>query len=839
MVVTLIQALIVAWLPGALVFRAPFADRSRRTALAIDERLFWSVVISLTISSIVGLGLAAAGIYAFPRLLAIDAAVAVGAALVGVREWRVPRWRIGWPGGFTWWSLVPIAVVAIGMSLYFPPAEYVIGGKDPGTYMNEGIQIAQRGTLVVRDPTAAAVPPSTRDLFFPSQNTTTHYSVRFMGFFLLNPDEGSVVGQFPHLYPVWIAIGYGLNGLTGARQAVGFWAILGVLAVYFAGARLAGRPAAASAAGLLAVHVVQVWFARYPNSEVVMQALAFAALLALSRCWIDGDRFFGPLAAVLIALMLCLRIDAALLLAAIALALGIGVVTGRPLPRWFFGPLAVALGLAGLYLFTFLEPYLARPLGFLWNLQPLHVVGLAAATLLLGIGLVLVRRRPDVTSGIERWLPRVVAAVVVLGAAYALFLRQPSKTVAPFDAASVRTYAEFYVTLPGLAAAVLGFVLLSGRAFWRDPAAFLVFAAFGFFFFYKTRIWPEHFWMARRFLPVILPATLLLIGAAAASTAGQHWRAAVRARRLVALRPLIGLTFLAMLGTQYWRATGPVRPHVEYAGVIPKLEQLAGRIGDADLVLVESRNTGSDLHVLALPLSYIYARNVLVLASPTPDRAMLEQFLTWAREHYREVFFLGGGGTDLLSSRIAVLPVASDRFQVPEYESLQDAYPRGTRQKEFDYSLYRFVTPTEGPGWFTLDVGAMDDLLVVRFRAKEKSGGTTFRWTGQRSYVSIVGMRPDTRMLTIWMADGGRPPAADPAEVTLSLDDVRIGQVRVSGPFRPYTFSIPAELAAAAAANDGRPARLQIVTPTWNPRVHLGVPDDRDLGVMVDRVEVR
>ena len=33
-----------------------------------------------------------------------------------------------------------------------------------------------------------------------------------MGFYLLDADEGSVVGQFPHLYPVWIAIGYGVNG---------------------------------------------------------------------------------------------------------------------------------------------------------------------------------------------------------------------------------------------------------------------------------------------------------------------------------------------------------------------------------------------------------------------------------------------------------------------------------------------------------------------------------------------------------------------------------------------------------------------------------------------------
>ena len=30
---------------------------------------------------------------------------------------------------------------------FFPPSEYIIGGKDPGVYLNEGVQIAQRGAL--------------------------------------------------------------------------------------------------------------------------------------------------------------------------------------------------------------------------------------------------------------------------------------------------------------------------------------------------------------------------------------------------------------------------------------------------------------------------------------------------------------------------------------------------------------------------------------------------------------------------------------------------------------------------------------------------------------------
>ena len=53
---------------------------------------------------------------------------------------------------------------------------------------------------------------------------------------------------------------------------------------------------------------------------------------------------------------------------------------------------------------------------------------------------------------------------------------------------------------------------------------------------------------------------------------------------------------------------------------------------------------------------------------------------------YSNVFFVGGGGTDLLNRRLRAEPIASERFQIPEYESRVEAYPTTVRRKEFDYS---------------------------------------------------------------------------------------------------------------------------------------------------------
>jgi hypothetical protein len=88
------------------------------------------------------------------------------------------------------------------------------------------------------------------------------------------------------------------------------------------------------------------------------------------------------------------------------------------------------------------------------------------------------------------------------------------------------------------------------------------------------------------------------------------------------------------------------------------------------------------------------------------------------------------------------------------------------------------------------------------------------------------------------MHDGGRPPAAPPADVTVLIKERSLGTVRVTTGFSEYDFAIPADVAAAAAAT-GEPVRITLRTATWNPRVILGTSDDRDLGVMVDRVAVR
>ena len=88
------------------------------------------------------------------------------------------------------------------------------------------------------------------------------------------------------------------------------------------------------------------------------------------------------------------------------------------------------------------------------------------------------------------------------------------------------------------------------------------------------------------------------------------------------------------------------------------------------------------------------------------------------------------------------------------------------------------------------------------------------------------------------MSDGGRPASAPAARVEVSFNGTSLGTADVTPGFREYRFALPASLAEAASQADA-PATLRLVSTVWSPRAALNVPDNRELGVMLDKVTVR
>ena len=278
---TALSALLVAYVPGAVIFRLPVAQRERRAGLRPEERLFWAMILSLALTSVVALGLAAAGWYRFERLLLVDAGVS--AVLI-----VLTRARLRLPSGaapLSWSAAVAVGLVVLSVSIIFsvPPAEYVMGGKDPGTYVNEGIQIAQRGTLTMTTHWLRRSPQSSVTCICPTGGLTRTTETALWGFISSTPTKDRSWVNFH------ICSRFGSPSAMGCRASLErvtssvCCRILGMMAVYFCGSWLVGRPAAAAGAILLTVNVAAVWYSRYPNAEIMMQILVFAGILAFSR----------------------------------------------------------------------------------------------------------------------------------------------------------------------------------------------------------------------------------------------------------------------------------------------------------------------------------------------------------------------------------------------------------------------------------------------------------------------------------------------------------------------------------------------------------------------------
>ena len=226
------------------------------------------------------------------------------------------------------------------------------------------------------------------------------------------------------------------------------------------------------------------------------------------------------------------------------------------------------------------------------------------------------------------------------------------------------------------------------------------------------------------------------------------------------------------------------------------------------------------MHVLALPLAYIYARQRAGAAvRARPDKAMFAAFLDWARTRYRRVLFIGGGGTDLLSHWYGVRAARERAFQVPEYEAPLDAYPRFVRAEGIRLRRLRVHRRRRSPDAASISTSASDDdLHVAAVPRQGTADGHTFRWTRATSYV--VDHRLHRRAARGDAVDEQRRPArpaAPPASVTRvpARTAARHGARSANG-FAPYTLAD----SAGARRPGGRAASRSSCgssTTVWNP----------------------
>jgi hypothetical protein len=843
----LLAGLVLFLVPGLLLLSLlPARDRD---ALLWDERAFLAVATSVMAAAWVGLVLAEAGRFSLVGAAMLVAVVSTGVAIL---RRRTLVWPLVLPR--RWREVVPVtAVLAVACFLQARPTEYLLGGRDPGTYIAAMAMIGRTGGIAYVDPAVLSIPAADVELFFRHPGEPDYTWGRFMGFPLERPATGRVVPTFFHLFPAFGAYLFQAMGVKGALAAPPVFGILGTLAVFLALRRVLGGPPALLGALLLAVNVVQVWFARYPISETASQLLIFLGLLCVWHWEERGSAAFAALAGAAFGLSLLARADSVLLFAPVAVYLLVRWAR-RDLPwrqGWaFLTPLALlafhAFVHAALWSRKYLLDVARRPY---WN-QP-GWAWLLVAVVLAGTVVLVHAHGPRLAKRIgerQQALRTGVVAAIALLALYLYFVRPalsawagadgnpPGSALAnagPLVALGFRRLAAhdaqaffrlgWFLTPLGVALGVLGLMLVVWDWRRRYLMPVLVTLAFAAFYFYKIRVYNDYFFALRRFVPVVIPMALGL-------AALVLWRLANRGGWRRGLAAVCAGALLA----SFVARTSPLLHHVDWRNSVRFVADVARRFGPQDVVVFEQQ---ASIHLLSLPLWAVHGVNVLQLARFNPDPDRVNHLIRAWRSRWRHVYFVYTYRTDLCG--VFLQRVEDPTFGTEEWERAWDRAPAGPSPRSFRFTVARAVLPEElqVPALDEVDIGGSDDFQVSGFY--EKEGG--YRWTGRCGSVYLPAA-PGASAVEVTASTGARRPSALAAPVVVvSLSGVRLGVFTPGPGWTTQTFGLPAELPP------GPPVlRLDVVDAgrgralTWRPaNVLPGSDDTRDLGVMVDRVRVR
>ena len=629
------------------------------------------VLISLLITLFTALALAVAGIFTAGLFAGAMAAITLMGILLGCffrRRDFLEGARLAAPG----FVLVALALVVV---ILLPRrGEWLVGGWDPGVYVNTGVAVSREGTL---HPAPAPVYSAlVRDRAFVFTREILGLHEAFPGL-PIDPQTGAFQLYFYPATPMLVAVMHRCAGLAGALRTpllIGWLAVLMFAAMLRAGGASRGWTAAGTT--VIGLQPLVLYHLHTPCSEMIELFL----VCALGLCLVLRDRSVvcATLAAATMFGAVLNRVSfilfAGLIVAAVAWAdLG---RTGRR--RVVAEHLALILGVvAGAAYYHFLSPVSLVKVAHVMPRIELAAALLAAAALLLD-ALAFV---PNVRGFVVRADTPAVRWAALAGAALALGLVYFAKPgwlgEMPHNVRKMIPYFGW----PVLALAGVGLGAAATRrfrsAFVLD--AFLLALAAATFVVLREKHASELYpWATKRFLPFTVPLASALAGAGAVWL----WTAArTRVQRAVVVVVLAaGLALTAPQVRDAWSLT-------EYDGVSRPLEQIAARIAPDDVVVADHFWWGT-------PLMFVYGKQVLngerIWKGDNPAQA--EAFLRALKKSGRRIRFVTSGdeGLAVFPFEIAKpsLDWASGPLTLREIAHHRDSTGFWIRDRNLDFRLY-------------------------------------------------------------------------------------------------------------------------------------------------------
>ncbi len=802
---SILNILGLLFFPGYLLYRsfAP-ADES----LSWSEALFCQFFAGFLLCGEQALLLAELGLFSplpLAALLLLESGLVVALRWKHFCRWRFPRFRWEWKDVGTLFLFLAIAVLLAW------PGEWVLGGQDPGVYVLIGASIARTGGIALRDPMLASL-PSQGDFLFSS-----YIGQRWLlpGFYLTDRESGQVFPQFLHLYPSWLALFYALGGLPSALLATPFFTLLALLAFYFLVRRLVGRWAAPVAVVLLALNPAQIWFAREPGAESLTLVLFLGGWYLFERALHEPARSdLAVLAGAALGQIALAKLEflfLPLLLYGYLLARGL-VLRTRANEKVFLWTYSLFLVHAAVHMALISWPYLQT---FRTSLEHSYLLPAWAWFLLLGLGLAGLGLSYAFRRPIGRILPRLLGQeerlrrfLILLGLLAVLYgavvwpLLSPAQLYVEGEWRTNYHRQAFlrllwYLSPIGLALAIVGLLGWLGRRLDGPSLPFFVaFALEGAVFVHSTMDYPSHFWMMRRYIPLVFPWLTLGMAAALYFLRRVPLGRAVR-RGGVSL--LFGLQLFFLV-----QADAPWASRPELAGTVEALAGLAGQIPAQAPVFVDHFGVA-----LATPLRFLYGKEAFALPQPIPWEELWRLLREWPAED-GPAYLLLARPPSLLYGGMSIVQV--DNFVLESWgtEATLDRLPREAVLLRSAQGLYRVERRPDSPS--TLEYFSPQP-----------------EWSGEG--ITLVLPTSASPLCLRMRAVGFRPEAVPPALVQFLWNGETIAEITLPRSPEPQEMAIKLPPAESES-------RLEIRCETWNPRA-VGFGDDpRDLGLLIQSLVV-
>jgi hypothetical protein len=748
--------------------------------------------------------------------------------------------------------------------LFARPAESYFVFNDAAVYTIGAIVLARSGSLLVKpDILWHATDAFLRQFFFtdPFGFLSRHYGP----FYQWTSWNSLLEIGFLPLPKVWMALTVWLFGAEHATWTTPFIGVISLAVFYSLVKQLLGWKAGLGSMLLLGISLPQIWFSRYPISEIYAQLFFLGGiyLLVLARKNISKPAVAKSLAVwsgLALATLTILRIEAVLLLViCISLSLLGWYRRYSELPRFVLpwlrsltvaGTLGLALSLVGAryYWFTrmlMLTPDLARLIllafltgAILWLL----VWKWRGAALVASI-------KSFASSFVLRHLPWAIAlSWLVWGSIVAYHLVNRS------IGTNLAGWVSLYWTIPALILSILGTLWILRQSYRNEaPSELLMLLGSAVMlligFSIRSHVQPIHPWAMRRLVPIVMP-TLAMTTASVLTVVdrephrflGLSQRMSFRRWGLTALSILYVASLMLVLGGR----SKPVLFHREREGLWRQLEDMATEFPADAVLLFDNGNISQGVTQV---MELVFGRLSLVIQQNPPAHldSEVDKLIESALAQERPVYLIITNG-DLAwwSERWQFVHAQGHKIQVPVLrqptERVPDFEDIATQTLLFDvYQVQPLTDSTnvEGvpdPITIPAGLGSYPYLRDGFHQWHVNPEGVVTRWTDGEALIVVPWPAGDPQFPADFClkvgVSGWRPEAEGPAHLLVSAEGVDLSNVQLSRSFPPETLRIPGE----TVKNEGNEElEIHLISTTWDSS---SVGDDRTLGILFYEVQL-